>query len=167
MYKTTIKLGRPCLFKSFWHPPKKATINNILQHRWWRSSLNSIFSSHFSHCSITTSNTYVASLYGFSTQHLIHPILHPLLVHVFLSQFIPFCMASKALEGWQPWGFYLGTRYHLWLCSSLDREYHIEEPASAAGVFKLFFTVVFPSFKKLVGKTKVVKRCKSKAFFVW
>ena len=29
---------------------------------------------------------------------------------------------GTALEGWQPWGLYLGTRYHVWLCSSLKRE---------------------------------------------
>ncbi|CAK8996144.1 unnamed protein product [Durusdinium trenchii] len=34
---------------------------------------------------------------------------------------------QTALEGWQPWGFYLGSRYHVWLCSSLEKEYYIEE----------------------------------------
>lgn len=31
------------------------------------------------------------------------------------------------LEAWQPWGIYFGQRYHVWMCSSLKREYYIEE----------------------------------------
>lgn len=31
------------------------------------------------------------------------------------------------LEAWQPWGIYFGQRYHVWTCSSLRREYYIEE----------------------------------------
>ncbi|CAJ1383138.1 unnamed protein product [Effrenium voratum] len=62
------------------------------------------------------------------------------------------------LEGWRPWGVYLGSRYHLWLCSSLVREYAIEEdwwgrPWWSFGTDKIFNIIERPS-GKLVAKSQ-------------
>lgn len=47
------------------------------------------------------------------------------------------------LEAWQPWGFYFGQRYHVWTCSSLRREYYIEEDWWAQPWFSLTSQRVF------------------------
>ena len=48
-----------------------------------------------------------------------------------------------ALEAWQPWGFYFGQRYHVWTCSSLFREYYIEEDYWARPWFSLNAQKIF------------------------
>ncbi|CAE8619838.1 unnamed protein product [Polarella glacialis] len=82
------------------------------------------------------------------------------------SQYVYFdsSRGGAVLEAWQPWGFYMGKRFHLWRCAGAGVEYFIEEDWWARPRFNWDASTKF-NIKKSTGE--IVATSQHKISNVW